>query len=202
MKKFISPIAIFTLVLVLNSCTRKEAPTFNIDSSIIESFLPYTKGASVKFLKNGKDTLVYTSLGLKINTNYYIDQSDEFKEGYNMQFCELVLMAADSNSFIFNIIPQVHNQEQNQSKCLYEVFGKTFITSYFIKTVNHVSNFSDVFSFNNIASKSIVDMNILNINYNNVNVIKTPALESFCFVPKLGIVKIITNENETYELIN
>jgi hypothetical protein len=172
--------------LLINACSKGCPDSKPIEKGVDKSYLPYiipySDTSTHLFLKNGTDTLVFKSQGLK-ETKILYGPIAESCDQYNLQQYSLKMAASDTDYFQINY---------------YTIKNGVSRVNFFINGVGETkeyaySSFSDYYP-------PIINVNILNNKYDTVMVLPEQSIREFIIKPKLGILKIKLNDN-TYELI-
>ncbi|MBJ7427621.1 MAG: hypothetical protein JHD28_01475 [Bacteroidia bacterium] len=180
-------------ILLINACG-KDCPDSKpiekgVDKSYLPYIIPYSDTSTRLFLKNGTDTLVFKSQGLK-ETKTVRSAGGESCDKYNLQQLSLKMAASDTDFFEVNYYarwqgdPMVNFEVVNSKEVI-----KTDVYQYFY----------DYFKIY-INSKPINKTIILNTTYDSVNILKPYSNLTIYTKPNVGIIKIETS-NSTYELI-
>ncbi len=166
-------------ILLINACGKDDCDKTTINKYVDKSYLPYIipyRDTSTRlFLKNGKDTLLFKSQGLKETVNDYYNT---FRcETFKLQQYSLKMAASDTDFFevkffaIYNGIPSfLYATKYSQTN---EV-DYDFLARRSIKVLNHL--------YDSVA-----------FNYNNFG-------DSVYSKSKIGVIRI-KSLNSTYELI-
>ena len=192
MKQITKLLFLFTTLVLFGNCTKDECQgttyNLNVDKSYLPDIMPYSDTSTRFFLRNGKDTLLFTSQGLKEETVKYYS-SEGTCDTYNLQKFSLTMSASDTDYFQINfyadrqLVPLVNFIVLSE-----ENYYKTREFSYS--------------AFRNYIKSSIVKVTILNNVYDSV--FSLPQLEEdfqeLIIKPKIGVLKIKTT-GFTYELI-
>jgi hypothetical protein len=176
------------LSILINAC-RKGCPDSKpiergVDKSYLPYIIPYSDTGTRQFLKNGKDTLLFKSQGLKETiTNELFGESCE---NYNIQQYSLKMAASDTDYFLINYYCNWQNGLHND----YEIVsGNNYSKSKYYLSDDFVNYFPTV--------KSTV---ILNNNYDSIKSLTNSFGDVFIAKPKTGVLKIQT-KRVLYELI-
>jgi hypothetical protein len=135
-------------------------------------------------LKNGKDTLLFKSQGLK--ETFTVEGVPEICDKYKLQQYSLKMAASDTDFFEINYYAVKSGVLYND----YEIFSG----NYYSKSETYSSN-AYVKNFSTIES-----ITVLNHNYDSINTASNSSHDIFISKPKIGILKIKT-ANVLYELI-
>jgi hypothetical protein len=181
-------------ILLINACGKEGCPDSKpiekgVDKSYLPYIIPYSDTSTRLFLKNGTDTLVFKSQGLK-ETKILYGPIAESCDKYNLQQISLKMAANDTDFFQINFYarklgdPMVNFEIVNSKEVII-----TDVYQYFY----------DYFKIY-INSKPINKINILNFTYDSVNILKPYPNLSIYTKPNVGIIKIETSNN-IYELV-
>jgi hypothetical protein len=179
-------------ILLINACSKDDCDKTTINKYVDQSYLPYimpySDTSTRLFLKNGTDTLLFKSQGLKETVNDYYNT---FRcETFKLQQYSLKMASNDTDFFIINYYarwqgdPMV-NFEMLNSKEAIVTDAYQYFFDYFKTYIN---------------SKPINKINVLNTAYDSVNILKPYSNLTICLKPNVGILKIETS-NSIYELI-
>lgn len=191
MKKLIYLTLLASLFYACSKDCERYNETRNVNVSNLSIVIPYTDTSTVKFIKNGTDTLTYTSQGLKETyTDSYESNTRSGGCGTNLKLQQYSLKMKHSDNEFFEI-----------------KFYRNYSSSNYIDlNINGVD-------FNKLSAPEYVAINseltgeyldnyvINNITYSNVSKININKETYFSFKPKIGLLKAVVNNN-TYELIN
>ena len=175
------------IILIINACS-KGCPEGDkpfdkgVDKSYLPYIIPYSDTSTRLFLKNGKDTLLFKSQGLK--ETFTVEGVPEICDKYKLQQYSLKMAASDTDFFEVSFFAKV-NSTLN--------YGKY--------------NFNDQFMSKEIFDGALVlyyppviKINILNSVYDTVNVVSLKPNGNIYSKKYIGIIKIETS-NSIYELI-
>ncbi|MFY7734727.1 MAG: hypothetical protein ACOVSR_14680 [Bacteroidia bacterium] len=174
-------------ILLINGCSKDGCPDSTpiekgVDKSYLPYIIPYSDTSTRLFLKNGIDTLVFKSQGLKETiTNERAGEGS--CDQYNLQKYSLKMAASDTDFFQINY----YTIKNGVSRVNFLINGVRETKEY------AYSSFSDYYP-------PIINVNILNNKYDTVMVLPEQRIREFIIKPKLGILKIKLDDN-TYELI-
>ncbi|MFA9212310.1 MAG: hypothetical protein ACEQSR_00485 [Candidatus Methylacidiphilales bacterium] len=192
--KTTKPITILLFAILLINACGKDCPDSKpiergVDKSYLPYIIPYSDNSTRLYLKNGTDTLVFKSQGLK-ETKTLKGTGEGSCDKYNLQQLNLKMAANDTDYFQINFYarklgdPMVNFEIVNSKEVII-----TDVYQYFY----------DYFKIY-INSKPINKINILNFTYDSVNILKPYPNLSIYTKPNVGIIKIETSNN-IYELI-
>jgi hypothetical protein len=181
------------IILIMNSCF-KECPeglsehNEGLDKINLPYIIPYSDTSTMLFLKNGKDTLLFKSEGLK--------ESYEFAEfgeiggcnKYKLQKFTLKMAASETDYISIHYYTGIN---WGPSVKLFFNLGE----SYKLTTEYSENNFIHYTDY------KIVKKNILNTMYDSINSLSDPNFEEIYFKPKIGLLKVKTSKF-SLELIN
>lgn len=186
--KLPSIIYLVLLSILINACSKgcpeSKPIERGVDKSYLPYIIPYSDTSTRLFLKNGKDTLIFKSQGLKetITNELY----GESCENYNIQQYSLKMAASDTDYFLINYYADRDGTLFND----YEIVnGNNYSKSKYYLSDDFVNYFPTV--------KSTV---ILNNNYDSIKSLTNSFGDIFIARPKIGVLKIQT-KNVLYELI-
>jgi hypothetical protein len=175
--------------ILINACSKgcpdSKPIERGVDKSYLPYIIPYSDTSTRQFLKNGKDTLLFKSQGLKETiTN---EQAGEGScNNYNLQKYSLKMAASDTDYFLINYYADRDGTLFND----YEIVnGNNYSKSKYYLSDDFVNYFPTV--------KSTV---ILNNNYDSIKSLTNSFGDIFIARPKTGVIKIQT-KNVLYELI-
>ncbi|MES2725471.1 MAG: hypothetical protein V4643_00120 [Bacteroidota bacterium] len=187
MRAFFVMGSLVALVFVTEACTPNcgdtDTATNYVDQAYLPDIIPYGDTSTARFLRNGTDTLVFKSQGLK---ETFISgttlSSDCPKNTKNQQFS--LRMAASDTDF-FDILFYAIN---------------TGVPRVKIKINNSVE--TNDYTFNSFRRyyPPILQVNILNHSYDTVMKLPETVINEFYLKPKFGLLKVKTSA-VMYELI-
>lgn len=106
MMNFIKIVTMISLISFLNccspSCPKHDTVTNYVDQGYLPYIMPYSDTSTRLFLKNGKDTLVFRSQGIK---ETFFDGStleSDCPKDFNLQQFSLLMLATDTDYFRIN----------------------------------------------------------------------------------------------------
>jgi hypothetical protein len=177
-------------ILLINACGKEGCPDSKpiekgVDKSYLPYIFPYSDTSTRLFLKNGTDTLVFRSQGLKETIT-----NEQAGEGscnqYNLQQYSLKMAASDTDYFLINYYATKFGSLYND----YEIIsGNNYSKSESDLARDFVNYFPTV--------ETII---ILNNNYDSIRNYTNSFNDKFIIRPKTGIIKMQT-KNVLYELI-
>jgi len=185
---------LFTIICLIGfisscgkSCPDSGTKTSYVDKSYLAYIIPYNDTSTRRFLKNGKDTMVFTSQGLKEN---FISGSSlgsgDCQYSYKNQQYSLKMAASDTDYFKINYYADKDGTLYND----YEIIsGLIYTKSESYSSNAYVNNFS-------IVRTEI----ILNNHYDSIKTSTNSNSDIVISKPKTGVLKIKT-ANVLYELI-
>ena len=186
--KIPSIVYLVLLSVLINACSKgcpdSKPIERGVDKSYLPYIIPYSDTSTRLFLKNGKDTLLFKSQGLKetITNELY----GESCENYNIQQYSLKMAASDTDYFRINYYPDRDGSLYND----YEIISG----NNYSKSETYLSN-AYVKDFRIIKS-----ITVLNINYDSIKMVSNTVNDLFIARPKTGVLKIQT-KRVLYELI-
>ncbi|MES2725475.1 MAG: hypothetical protein V4643_00140 [Bacteroidota bacterium] len=186
MKKYLC-ISSFLLYNLFSSCTRdcpdSGTQTNYVDQAYLPDIIPYSNTSIRRFLRNGKDTLVFYSHGLKEIFESGSTLSSDCQKSYKNQQFSLKMAASDTDFF--------------------EIIYKTSYDNFKVGKFNMRNiNGNTGFYYENFRKpyKPITSITVLNNKYDTINIFPINGIGTVYFKPNIGIVKINT-PTFTYELI-
>ena len=186
MKQITKLLFLFTTLVLFGNCAKDECQgsTYNknVDESYLPDIIPYSDTSTRLFLKNGRDTLLFTSQGLK--EEIVKDYSGEGTcDTYNLQQFSLKMAASDTDFFEIKYYA-------TRKIGTVVTLG---INDYDITQEYDYSNFRYYYP-------PIIKIEILKNSFDTVLVLPLTSTGNLYIKPKLGILKIKASFN-TYELI-
>ncbi|MFA9212314.1 MAG: hypothetical protein ACEQSR_00505 [Candidatus Methylacidiphilales bacterium] len=174
-------------ILLINACG-KDCPDSKpiekeVDKSYLPYIIPYSDTSTRLFLKNGTDTLLFKSQGLK-ETKTLRGAGEGSCDKYNLQQLSLKMAASDSDFFEVSFFAKANsslnygNYNFNYQFISKEIFDDALVLYY----------------------PPVIKINILNTVYDTVNVVPLKPNGNIYSKKYIGIIKIETS-NSTYELI-
>lgn len=193
MKKLVYLAILASIFFACNKDCERYNETRNVNVSDLSAVIPYSDSSTVKFIKNGTDTLIYSSQGLKeIYNDTYESNTRSGGCGTNLKLQQYSLKMKHSDNEFFEItINSNYNGSDNvtvniNDKDIYEgLFGSNYY----------------VYNPPILTGELLNSLKINNTLYTNVNKISFSSKDYILAKGKLGIIKISIN-NESYELIN
>ena len=176
----------------MNACYQTYCPDGKkpfekpIDPRNLPYVMPYSDTSTRLFLKNGKDTLLFKSQGLK--ETFTINPIPDICDEYRLQENSIKMAASENDYFV--IYYNTHIIE-NPDVFFY------FVTNdepYRTKKISERG-------FSNYTENKIVKINILNTVYDSVYSLYDPNFEELYVKPNIGLLKLKTSKY-TLELIN
>ena len=170
------------LIALVSNCSKcpdpKSGNTFNVNQDDLPYIIPYSDTSKVRFLKNGTDTVIFVSQGLK---NTYIEQNQ-----------------ADGNCSSTNRIQQFSLMMKYNENEYFEIFDFASNVDLIINKVTWGS-FSHV-RFTSYYPLPILSYMINNTKYDSVKVFTNDeSNDTLIFKPKVGLLKI--KSTNLYEII-
>ena len=175
------------LIALVSNCSKcpdpKSGNTFNVNQDDLPYIIPYSDTSKVRFLKNGTDTVIFVSQGLK---NTYIEQNQadgNCSSTNRIQQFSLMMKSKNNDFFEMQILnDKIDYITFNINNLLFEkMFGQQFYATGDLKRT-----FIDSISINNSLFDSVQQINFGN-NY-------------FIVKPRYGILKI--KSTNLFEIIN
>jgi hypothetical protein len=179
MKKLKLFTCLLFIILIINACSKgcpDGAPTEkNVDKTYLPYIIPYSDTSTRLFLKNGKDTLLFKSQGLK--ETYTTQGVAEVCDKYKLQQYSLKMAASDTDYFEVSYFAIING----------------------IPSFLYAANFSKMneVDFDFLGWRSI---SVLNNNYDSVAFNHNDYKDSVYSKSKIGAIRIKTGNN-VYELI-
>jgi len=192
MKTKLPSIIYFVLLSILiNSCSKgcpeSKPIERGVDKSYLPYIIPYSDTSTRLFLKNGKDTLLFKSQGLK-ETKTLQGAGEGNCDQYNLQQYSLIIAASDSDYFRINYYTGIN-------------WGPSV---KYLFVVNNIINNSKEYSEGGFKFYTnyppIIKRTVLNIIYDSIYSLPDPNFEEIYVKPIVGIIKVRTS-NYTLELI-
>jgi hypothetical protein len=177
-------------ILLINACGKEGCPDSKpiergVNKNYLPYIIPYSDTSTRLFLKNGTDTLVFKSQGLK-ETKISESASEGNCDKYYLQQYSLKMVASDTDFFQINYYADRDGTLFND----YEIVnGNNYSESKYYLSNDFVNYFPTV--------KSTV---VLNNNYDSIKSLTNSYGDIFIARPKTGVIKIQT-KNVLYELI-
>ncbi|MFZ4799149.1 MAG: hypothetical protein ACOYMA_16735 [Bacteroidia bacterium] len=187
MKQITKLITIISLIGLTSSCSKScpdpSTKTTYADRSYLPDIIPYSDTSTRLFLKNGKDTLLFKSQGLKQSFEEGSTTTmSECTEFYKNEVLRLSMAASDSD--FFDII---YNAKSDGVHYVYiGINNKTLTRAYGYSTFRK-------------PYPPIINITILNNKYDTVFQLADEKMEVY-IKPKFSVLKL-RNSKVTYELI-
>ena len=177
-------------ILLINACSKDNCDdsTKNlfVDKTYLPYIIPYSDTSTRLFLKNGKDTLLFKSQGLKETIEMQKGNDENDCRTYNLQKFSLTMTASDTDFFRINYYKSFSGLLAND----YEIIrGNNYSESKYFLSDDFINYFPTV--------KTAL---ILNNNYDSIRSSTNEFGDNFIVRPKTGILKIQI-KNASYELI-
>ncbi|MFZ4797410.1 MAG: hypothetical protein ACOYMA_07930 [Bacteroidia bacterium] len=165
------------------SCPDSGTKTSYVDRGYLPDIIPYSDTSTRLFLKNGKDTLLFKSLGLKETFISGSTLEGDCPKKYEIQQLSLRIAASDTDFFQINYSTD------------YEDFkvGKFEFRNIYNNSTFYYKNFRNVY-------QPITSIEVLQNNYDSINIFPISNVGTVYFKSKIGIIKIQTTKF-IYELI-
>jgi hypothetical protein len=178
-------------ILLINACSKDNCDdsTKNlfVDKTYLPYIIPYSDTSTHLFLKNGKDTLLFKSQGLKETIEVQKGNDENDCRTYYLQKFSLTMTASDTDFFRINYYKSFSGLLAND----YEIVsGKIYSMSDVYSSEDYISYFPMV--------KSIT---ILNKTYDSIKISINQKNDTVISRPKIGILKV-KSDKFIYELIN
>ena len=162
-------------------CSDGTGNTYNVNQVDLPYIIPYTDSSKVRFLKNGTDTLTYTSQGLK---QTYISQN----------------VPEDGCSHTDRL-----QQFSLQMKCNEKEYFETQLGGEYGTKVNvkfyGAENFKEITKYDFIKYyPPALNYVVLNTKYDSITLLTTNYKDTLYFKPKFGYIYFKINNN-IYQLI-
>jgi hypothetical protein len=175
-------LSLAVLLLLWSSCKPSCPDPGNqvnyVDKTYLPDIIPYSDTSTALFLKNGKDTLLFKSQGLK---ETYVGSStldSDCPKNYSNQQYILTMKASDTDYFEID-----YNISYVQFKLVKRYISKNLHYRDFLKYY-----------------PPVLTQTVLNTKYDTLSLLRNDLGLVVYAKPKLGVVKIV-NANTTYELI-
>jgi hypothetical protein len=171
-------------ILLINACGKDCPDSKPIEKGVNKSYLPYiipySDTSTRLFLKNGKDTLLFKSQGLK-ETKISESASEGNCDKYNLQQYSLKMVASDTDFFQIN----------------YYALKNTAASVYYNINFNKTD---EVYSARYINFFQLKQFSILSNKYDSVSISPNKYGDTVYTNLKFGILKF-KDTNNFYELI-
>ncbi|MFA9214430.1 MAG: hypothetical protein ACEQSR_11385 [Candidatus Methylacidiphilales bacterium] len=176
------------LLLICSSCSKcpdsnEIRNTYNVNQNDLPYIIPYTDTSIVRFLKNGTDTITFTSQGLQ-NT-YAIESFSEDKCTGNNKVQQVILRMKSSDNEYFET--QFGGTKNFKNLGVYVNLNGTLFKECI--DVNFIRYYPPVLSYE-----------ILNTNYDSLTILTSQYFDTLFFKPKFGFVYFKIN-NDNYKVI-
>ncbi|MES2725472.1 MAG: hypothetical protein V4643_00125 [Bacteroidota bacterium] len=184
-------ISLFLLFHLFSSCSTDcpdNTPTTNyVDQAYLPDIIPYSDTSTRRFLKNGSDTLVFTSQGLKEIFESGSTLSGDCPKSYKNQKLSLKMAASDTDFF------EILFTSTNDIKL--SINDMKFDNLFWVRENIYDQN-------KELSSVFIDEFTVLNNTYTSVTKISSSSpSDYFVNKGKYGLIKIAVKGN-VYELIN
>ena len=187
MKKIHILLSLAILLLLWSACKQNCPDPGNqvnyVDKTYLPDIIPYSDTSTARFLKNGKDTLLFKSQGLKETFVGGSTLDSDCPKNFSNQQLSLTMKASDTDYFeiryfaISSGVPRVMVRINNR-----------------IETENYT------FSAFRKPYPPILKVKILNQDYDTVIKLPEVLIDEIYLKPKLGLLKVKTSK-VLYELI-
>ncbi|MFY7731909.1 MAG: hypothetical protein ACOVSR_00400 [Bacteroidia bacterium] len=155
--------------------------------------IPYSDTSTRLFLKNGKDTLLFRSQGLKEAIEVQKGNDETDCRTYNLQYFSLIMAASDTDFFRINY----YANKYGDSRIDFNVIsGNRYLETDYYSTLSYLNYFQT-------TKKIIVLGNIydsIKVSTNSNNSINDNIKDNVISRPQIGIIKVDMT-NSIYELI-
>ena len=171
------------IILFYSSCTKcpdsSSGNTYNVSQEDLPYIIPYTDTSKVRFLKNGKDTLTFTSQGLK--STYTI-------EGF-----------ADGECAGKNKVQQVSLRMKYNDDEFFEITEKADSKiSYYVNNQDMYDEiYTTFYSYGNLSTEFLDSILINGYKYDSIYKIKNSYGSYIILKEKIGLLQYKLN-NITY----
>jgi hypothetical protein len=188
MKKLIYLALVTSIFCACNKDCERYNETRNVNVSDLPAVIPYSDSSTVKFIKNGTDTLTYTSQGLKETyTDSYESNTRSGGCGTNLKLQQYSLKMKHSDDEFFEIIDySKYNASDNISV-----------------NINNRVKFTQLYAQNYYSYGNAIVIDTITINnckYEKISKVYVDVNNYFLGTGKIGIIKMVVNGN-TYELV-
>lgn len=189
MKKLIYIALLTSIFYACSKDCERYNETRNVNVSNLSIVIPYTDTSTVKFIKNGTDTLIYTSQGLKETyTNSYESNTRSGGCGTNLKLQQYSLKMKHSDNEFFELTKYV-----------------AYDGEYYKININEVNQYdklyTSILAVDLPLSRTILNSYIINnVVYDTIFKIELNSNSYFIFKSKIGILKMSVNNN-VYEII-
>jgi hypothetical protein len=179
-------------ILLINACSKDNCDdstkNLYVDKSYLPYIIPYSDTSKRLFLKNGKDTLIFKSQGIKENTDFYQESAiNGLCRKYNMQKLSLTMAASDTDFFKIYYYSDYANP-----------YGTGFV-KLMVSDIFETKPLSDI-SYK-IYYPPVLKETVLNTIYDTVTINKSVNIgEMIITKPQIGVIKVKSNK-VIYELI-
>lgn len=184
-------LSLFVIVFIAcNKDCEKYYETRYVNNSNLTSVIPYSDTTVIKFLKNGRDTITYSSQGLKETfTESYESNTRSGGCGTNLKLQQYSLKMVHTDIEFFEIIFYRNYSSSNYINVNINgnAFNKLSAPEYTATNSDLTGEYFDNYVVNNT-------------NYTNVSKISIDSKNYFIAKPKSGILTMFIN-NDLYELI-
>jgi hypothetical protein len=189
--KLPSIIYLVLLSILINACNKgcpeSKPIERGVDKSYLPYIIPYSDTNTRLFLKNGKDTLLFKSQGLK-ETITNEQASEGSCNNYNLQKYSLKMAASDTDYFLINYYAGIN-------------WGPSVKYLFIISNnINYSKEYSEGGFKYYINYPPIIKRTVLNTIYDSIYSLPDPNFEEIYVKPNVGIIKVKT-ANYTLELI-
>ncbi|MES2725473.1 MAG: hypothetical protein V4643_00130 [Bacteroidota bacterium] len=186
MKILYTLISLFFLFHLFSSCSTDcpdNTPTTNyVDQAYLPDIIPYSDTSTRRFLKNGSDTLVFTSQGLKETFESGSTLSSDCQKSYKNQQFSLKMAASDTDFFELKYRADLSTEP-----------GVTYSSNNILMNKMDYSRYLNYLPWR--------DITVLNNFYDSISISKSNYRDSIYSKKKLGVIRIKLANTTTYELI-
>jgi hypothetical protein len=168
------------IILIINACS-KGCPEGDkpfdkgVDKSYLPYIIPYSDTSTRLFLKNGKDTLLFKSQGLK--ETFTVKGVPEICDKYKLQQYSLKMAASDTDFFEFKYLSLVNSSPRAQFE-------------FYIG-----ANYNKTYQSNNLYSYlKAKKITILNTSYDSSYSLPDPNFEEIYINLNVGLLKVKTSK--------
>ncbi|MES2725477.1 MAG: hypothetical protein V4643_00150 [Bacteroidota bacterium] len=187
MKTLYPLISLFLLFHLFSSCSTdcpdSGTQTNYVDQAYLPDIIPYSNTSIRRFLRNGKDTLVFYSQSLKETFESGSTLSGDCPKNYKNQQFSLKMVASDTDFF----------------EMRYYAIKTGGVARVKINTSNYWSSDEGSYIGFNHYYPPVLSITVNNTFYDTITILKN-ELDSVYLKPKVGVLKIKTDK-VTYELI-
>ncbi len=185
-------------ILLINACGKVDcddsAKNLYVDKSYLPCIIPYSDTSTRLFLKNGKDTLLFKSQGLKESIEFYQESDiNGYCRKYNMQKLSLTMAASDTDYFRINYYADMDGDSRIDFNV---ISGKRYLKTDYHSIYSYLKYFPTVEKI--VVLKNSYDS--INVSINSYNLRNYNIKDNVISRPNTGIIKVEMS-NSIYELI-